>query len=451
MIIPGSVDCNRGDQALVWTAIDLIEAVFEREVEIRLLTEAEDVAASPSSCQTYRRGYAFNQMILDNPNRVFGSGGKTFHRGRLGNLRVILRAAVDFLHYGSVLWLARWPAWVKLLLTKDKFDTYQRLRQANAVVIKGGGFMYAYRSRSYAYYLWYVCYHTLLAQRLGVPVVILPNSFGPFETPFSRRFIARLLDRCALVTTRESRSQQVLDQLIPHKAKPFPDMAFLLKVGEADLAWARKEFHKMEIRSDGTAVGITMRPWRFPGHAHPQTAYDSYLDSMVEFIRHLRAQGLQPVLIAHVRGPGPHEMDRLALDECRTRLGPPPPILIDSEYDCVQMKALYAHLGYMVGTRFHSCIFAMAQAVPTLAIGYQGYKAFGIMADMGLEPFFMDIGNLSAGDLAERFASLQARQAEFRAKCRTYIARAEARLRDLVPTVRQSLNKPVSHAIGTQG
>jgi colanic acid/amylovoran biosynthesis protein len=307
------------------------------------------------------------------------------------------------------------------------------MREADAVVIKGGGFMYAYRSPTYAYYLWYVCYHTRLAQRLGVPVAILPNSFGPFETAFSRRFIARLLDRCALVATRESVSQKELDRLIPGKAKPFPDMAFLLRVGPEDRAWARTELQSNGVRTDGRAVGITMRPWRFPGHPDPSAAYDAYLNAMAQFIVYLRERGFQPVLFAHVQGPGSHEMDRLALDACRQRFADDPPVLVDGDYDCVQVKALYSHLGYMVGTRFHSCIFAMAQAIPTLAIGYQGYKASGIMSDMELGAFSVDIEHLTAEALVERFSLLVERREEAVEHGRAYVEKAAGRLAELGP------------------
>jgi len=441
LIIPGSVDCNRGDQALVWTAIDLIKDAFNGNVDIGLLTEAEDFATSPCSSQTHRRGYAFWPMIIDNPNRVLKSQGASFQHNRFSKLRVMLCAALDFLHYSAVLGLARWPACVKLLLGQAKYKTYRQIRQSDVVVIKGGGFMYAYRSRTYAYYLWYVCYHTLLAQRLGVPVVILPNSFGPFETPLSRRFITRLLKRCALVTTRECLSQQVLDDLIPNQAQPFPDMAFMLKVPQELRLWAQQELESKGVSVTGRAVGITMRPWRFPGHSDPKAAYEAYLNAMAEFVRLVRKLGLQPVLFAHVRGPGAHEMDRTALDACRARLADDPPILIDGDYDCVQMKALYSHLGYMIGTRFHSCIFAMAQSVPTLAIGYQGYKASGIMSDMKLAEFFVDIDGLSAQRLSQCFARLQESEPAFREKCRTYVTQAERQLRALGPMVARAIEK----------
>lgn len=264
-----------------------------------------------------------------------------------------------------------------------------------------------------------------------MPVIILPNSFGPFETKFSRWLTRFVLKRCTFVSTREAQSQNVLETLIPNLAYQFPDMAFLLKVNSADRDWASEELKKLRVKTDGSAVGFTMRPWRFPGKSSPKAAYENYLESMAGFILHIRQQGLQPVLFAHVRGPGKHETDRFALEACQRRLPDDPPILVDSEYNCIQMKALYSHLGYMVGTRFHSCIFALSQGVPALAISYQGNKASGIMADMGLPEFHMHIDDISLETLKDKFDLLQRRQMQVRDICKVYVPNAEKKLNDL--------------------
>jgi colanic acid/amylovoran biosynthesis protein len=316
-------------------------------------------------------------------------------------------------------------------LSKEKHETYKYIKELDAFVVKGGGFIYSYRNISYAYYLWYVCYHILLAQRLGVPVIIFPNSFGPFETTFSRWFTSRLLNNCALVTARESKSKEIVDILVPKKARQFPDMAFLLKIEPKDSEWARNELANLGVNIDGSAVGITMRPWRFPDHAQPKEAYNAYIDSIAEFIRYLQTQNFQPILFVHVRGPGLHETDKLAIDDCLLKLKDNHPIVVDNEYNCIQMMALYSYLGYMIGTRFHSCIFSMVKSIPTLAIGYQGYKASGIMFDMGLDEYFVDINDISAEKLIDKFSLLKKQEREVKIKYANYLHKTEQKMGDM--------------------
>lgn len=439
LIIPATVDCNRGDQALVWGAIDFLESLLVGGTQIKLSTESSDPATDPAFRQTFARGYRFNRMLLRNPNRILGDEENNIHYAHGAIFLLALRAVVDFLQSVVILFFSAWPFLVRCFLKQDKKIAYTWFCQADAVVIKGGGFIYSYRGLKYAYYLWYSLFHIFLAQRLNIPVIILPNSFGPFETKFSRWLAQKALKRCVLVTTRETQSQNVLNTFIPGFAQQFPDMAFMLKVRDNDFEWACKELQKFGVKTDGTAVGVTMRPWRFPDNLDPKTAYENYLETMAQFILYLFRQGLQPVLFAHVRGIGKHETDRFALEACQKRIAGEQPILVDAEYNCVQMKALYSYLGYMVGTRFHSCIFAMSQGVPTLAISYQGYKASGIMSDMGLSEFHIHINDVSLDRLVNTFNLLQKKREQVRNICKTYVLDVERKMSDLRLLVSQAL------------
>lgn len=428
LIIPGSADCNRGDQALVWTAIDLLQDVYGKDVSIGLLSDDDDPEHGLQSRQTFRRGFPFHQLILRNPNRVLREQSGMTHAGRWNYLRVMLQSLLDLGWSSMLLLVARWPRLARALLGRRARQTYDAFSRADLAVIKGGGFIYAYKAISYYYYLWFVLFHILLAQRMRVPVVILPNSFGPFETRFSRWLASRVLRRCAVVTTREKLSQEVLDRLLPGVAHQYPDMAFLLSADEQTRQWARTELQRHGVDTGGKAVGITMRPWRFPDHPSPREAYRQYVLAMADLVRHVRQQGLQPVLFSHVQGPGLHEMDRVALEDCLKEFaGPDRPILVDGPYDCRQVKAMYGQLHAMVGTRFHSCIFALSQAVPCLSIGYQGYKADGIMHDIGLDDHVIHINQVCSATIKRALQRVLDDHERIQHRCRDYVSQLESR------------------------
>jgi colanic acid/amylovoran biosynthesis protein len=65
-----------------------------------------------------------------------------------------------------------------------------------------------------------------------------------------------------------------------------------------------------------------------------------------------------------------------------------------------------------VGTRFHSVIFSLTSCVPSIAIGYGGNKAKGIMADFNMPDFTIPIEAVSAEKLKQMFAHLERSHAQ---------------------------------------
>jgi colanic acid/amylovoran biosynthesis protein len=62
------------------------------------------------------------------------------------------------------------------------------------------------------------------------------------------------------------------------------------------------------------------------------------------------------------------------------------------------IRSAYGFMDIFLGTRMHSNIFAISQGVPTLAIAYL-YKTTGIMQDLGLNEWTVDIKGLDAESL----------------------------------------------------
>jgi colanic acid/amylovoran biosynthesis protein len=145
---------------------------------------------------------------------------------------------------------------------------------------------------------------------------------------------------------------------------------------------------------------------------------------MAALVEHVRASGYEPVMFAHVQGPGAHEMDRDAIDECCSALpGAARPVVVDGDFNCRELKAMYGLMAAMVGTRFHSCIFALSERVPTMAIEYQGYKASGIMSEIGLEDYVISIGDASPARMCSTFDRMIADAVRIRERCDLYNAR----------------------------
>lgn len=430
LICPGALDCNRGDQALAWEAIDLLREV-SHNCEIAIMSDSYDDPNDSQSRQTRKRNIAIIPPILFNPRRVASKKKYEVIDSGWSLAKMKLRALADAIQISLLLLLAKNRIWARLLLSKPQYRTYTYLRSCRALVVKGGGYIYSYRGLRWAYYILFGLFPIMLAQRCGIKVIILPNSFGPFETRWSRWLVRLVLGRCELIAAREYKSYDVLNTLIPDKAKLFPDMAFVLKPDKT--TWAKKELMGYGIPlGEKKCVGITMRPWRFPNAENPQEKYANYIQTFAKFMEHLLQIGFMPVLFAHTTGPGAHENDTIALkDALHTMFLAEQIPYVDADYNCRQIKSLYSLMDFMVCTRFHSAIFSISQEIPCIAVGYQGYKASGIMGEIGLEKFNFSIDELHHDLLIEAFGNLISCQEEVKKKMKVYMNVCDEKLHTL--------------------
>jgi colanic acid/amylovoran biosynthesis protein len=106
----------------------------------------------------------------------------------------------------------------------------------------------------------------------------------------------------------------------------------------------------------------------------------------------------------------------------------PASVLTDS-FDHRTIKAMYGDLDLLVGTRFHSVIFAMTSSVPVLAIEYE-HKTSGIMHDLGLDEWVHDIATVDAATLIAGLRGLVARRAEVMARLAERMPAYQARARE---------------------
>src|SRR5699024_1623610 len=71
-----------------------------------------------------------------------------------------------------------------------------------------------------------------------------------------------------------------------------------------------------------------------------------------------------------------------------------------------QIKSVYGECDYVIGTRFHSVIFALSEGTPAIAIGYGGNKGRGIMRDIGMPEYVVEIEDFNFVEIAERFTRM---------------------------------------------
>lgn len=281
-----------------------------------------------------------------------------------------------------------------LLAASGRNELIGEMEKADLILSCGGGFLFSYnRLVPEAGFLVH-CAELYFATRRNKNVVLAPQSIGPFKSPVSRWLALTSIKRARLIFAREPISLEFLKGIgIAHSMLAM-DAGFYLRPERADREWAAGILG----RYIGKKAGVTLRKWNMSGLAR-----EKYLSSIAEGIEHLRKKSYTVFLVPQVLGPGREEDDRDISMEMKSRFSEDPGVVYSEELESVTpsgMKAFYAGLDLLIGTRMHSVIFAAAEGVPVLCIAYQP-KALGVLKMIGMEDLCYRIEDMGPGDIVK--------------------------------------------------
>ena len=410
VIISAASDLNRGDQALLWQAKQVIDDALGIKKYYVFGIDNENLK------QSENEGFETLEPILHHPSyHIKAKSSIRYTPGTLVKWGSV--ACLDFIR--CMLILHGGSKFADLLLSGEQKRTFDLLANADIVAVKGGGFIHAYGAVTDPYYIFYSLFHARLAAKLGRKVVILPNSFGPFKGPGIATQVRNALNKCSLVTTRESISTQALSEIGVSKALQFPDMAFLLEKDGCELV--ERLANEYSLNEGDNKIAITVRPYRFPELENGQQAYTNYVDAFAKFSDWLVQEGYRVFFVVQTYSfKNTHENDYECVKHVMERMKEKAECIHSEALDCRSIKALYAKFNLLVGTRFHSVIFSVSEGVPSIALSYSGNKTTGIMKDMGLDAYVLNAGSISFDDLKEKFTLLLDNREQYSLTVDTY-------------------------------
>lgn len=283
------------------------------------------------------------------------------------------------------------------------------------------------------------------AFKAHTPLILLPQTYGPFDDPANRDAAANILHRCALAYARDQRSFDVLTALVgdrfdPARHKLGVDVAFLLKpddhapdVPDDLLAWL----------DDGPVVGFNVSGLIYsdPDETRRRFRFRAdYRQLVHRALRTLLDRGERVLLMPHVLGPPDQlDSDTGACDDVRAHLDASPDAVRVAAgcRTAAEAKGLIRRCAWFCGTRMHATIAALSSGVPTATISYSP-KAQGVF----------DL--CDAGDAVVDPTALDT-DAAFDAFIDTYERRDDARTRlhaalpAVIETARQQMDDIVAH------
>ncbi len=244
-----------------------------------------------------------------------------------------------------------------------------------------------------------------LTVQAGVPVVLGPQTIGPFATRRGRMLARRSLRRATVTMARDTESARHATAL-GHPAEVLAtDVVFALPAPQA--APARD-----------ILLNISGLLW----NANPHVDHERYRRVVSGVYRELTASGRRVSLLAHVLDSDSADNDVPAIREFAAAAAPDAEIVLPGDLD--EVRAAVASANLVVASRMHACLNALSVGTPAIPLAYSR-KFDPLLRDLG----WQHTVDLRGGD-AERGGDASGDDAG-----QQVIAQLDADLRAEVPAV----------------
>lgn len=282
-----------------------------------------------------------------------------------------------------------------------------------------------------------------LALRTGKPLVLLPQTYGPFQSPSVIAEVREILTRSALAATRDVTGVQELEKLfgagVAQSVRTCPDMAFFLDPAPVP------EVREPAVVRPGpgwTLIGLNLSALLWSGGEQfgLKADYRGLVRGIAEWAAGRRNTRL--VLIPHVvaleaREGSPtnlewlnQQSDTAACREAMEWLGSEfagRVACLGGPYGAAQTKHLIGKCDFMIGARMHACIGAVSQCVPAATLAYSK-KAAGVMGQAGVADTVIDLRECSLSDCIAQIDAVFVRREEVRARLEGCIPEIQKRI-----------------------
>lgn len=243
-----------------------------------------------------------------------------------------------------------------------------------------------------------------LALDNGIPLILLPQTLGPFRDRDRRAQALSILRRAHAIWLRDAESFAFLADALGADFDPTRhhlglDMAVALPQARPTAPLPDPLPGWLSPRRGHALAGLNVSGLLYSNAAQAQARFgladrhDIQIEAAARAILAVDPH-LRLLLIPHVHRPaGDPESDHDAALMLRERLGARLAhriAVVPAGLSAMELKWLIARLDWFAGARMHATIAAFSSGVPTLALGYSD-KAAGVFARCGLADHVADL------------------------------------------------------------
>lgn len=275
-----------------------------------------------------------------------------------------------------------------------------------------------------------------LTLAVGTPLVLAPQTYGPFHDPVRQAHAVDLIRRSAQAWARDGDGYATLQEMLgadfdPARHREGVDVAFALPVGAPKPPPADGRT-RVAVNISGLVLDDLESQKRF-GIA---VDYGSVVRRVITGL--LDDDAVEVMLLAHVRSqPGMLDGDDNACARLRDEFERTHPgrVTVCHPETAGDAKAWVQTCAWLVGTRMHATIAALSSGVPAATIAYS-HKAAGVFASVGQGDAVVDARSVSDDDCVERtlelFGQRDRRRAELVRDVEPIVTRAKAQIAEMI-------------------
>lgn len=253
----------------------------------------------------------------------------------------------------------------------------------------------------------YVILPQLVVLLLERPLILLPQTHGPFKTGLARRAARHLLRRAKLIYSRDREGLEVVRGLLGNRS---PHLRFAYDMGFAlePLPPTQEVRERItQIKANGPLIGLnpsgllTTGGYSGKNMFGLKSDYWQLLETVLEQL--LVEYTNQILLVPHVFGPEDGESDVTACKEVLARFGKRFAGRVHyfpEHFDHHETKHLIGQCDFFLGSRMHACIAALSQCIPAVGLAYSR-KFAGVMETVGDGAVVVDLRVLTLPEVAE--------------------------------------------------
>ncbi|MEJ5358034.1 MAG: polysaccharide pyruvyl transferase family protein [Desulfobacterales bacterium] len=274
----------------------------------------------------------------------------------------------------------------------------------------------------------------LTVHLLGKPLVLLPQTYGPYRSWLARRLAKLVLHRARLILCRDPKGPDAVRALLGMAAdggsiRFCPDVAFALEVEPPGPTAIEPP---LGVSKGRPLVGFNVSGLLYSGGYSRDNMFGLSLDYR-EFVHRAAKRLLEEtdcalLFIPHTFAPeGDVESDPCACRRLCDSLGgfPGRVHLLQGSHGPQVLKGAIGKCSFFIGSRMHACIAALSQGIPAAGVAYSD-KFLGVFESVGAGDMVIDARRETPAGAVEKLLSLYRRRRETR-PCLAFKA---ARLRE---------------------
>lgn len=292
-----------------------------------------------------------------------------------------------------------------------------------------------------------------LALDNGLPLILLPQTLGPFRDNDARDEAVRILSGARAVWTRDVASLDFLREALQSRFDPARhrlglDMAVALPKMRPEQPLPAPLHEWLSVTRDFPLAGLNVsgllscRPEMAKLQFGLAARHDDQIEAAARSILDHDPE-MRLLLVSHVhRHNGDPESDLSAAIALKAKLASSYPDRIEvlpGTMNAMELKWVLARLDWFAGARMHATIGAFSAGTPTLALGYSN-KAAGVFSQCGIGEHVADLRRLDGAAIGQAVASSLMQRDAMQSELARLLPQLQARAQSQMDAIVHQIN-----------